>query len=167
MANLKAANVTKYDAGGSGDNYIADGYIKSVEKVWIDSYSLQTHLNSNDSIMIGRVPKNKKITDIVVELPALDTAGSTCSVTIGSGSGLLATASVTYLGNLIPDGGNALRTTLATFNMGSAVTLRLSGDKQGTVTSKDTEIWIKVLPTVGTSTHATTGQTIRTIIKYT
>ena len=167
MASLKSANVTKYDAGGSGDNYIADGYIKSVEKVWLDSYSLQTHLDSNDSIAIGIVPKGKKITDIIVELPALDTAGSTCSITCGSGSGLLATASVCYLGNLIPDGGNATRTALATFNMGSAATLRLSGDKKGTVTTKDTTIWLKVLPTVGTSTHATTGQTINTIIKYT
>ena len=33
----EAANVAKYNAGGSGDNIIADGYIKTVEKVWIDS----------------------------------------------------------------------------------------------------------------------------------
>ena len=30
---FKAANKTKYDAGGSGDNVIADGFIKTVEKV--------------------------------------------------------------------------------------------------------------------------------------
>ena len=35
----KSANLTKYDNGGTGDNIIPDGYIKTVEKVWIDTYT--------------------------------------------------------------------------------------------------------------------------------
>lgn len=65
--SVKASNVTKYDAGGSGDNIIADGYIKTVEKVWIDSYTI-AFTGTNDTIHIAKLPENKKITSIDVEI---------------------------------------------------------------------------------------------------
>lgn len=65
--DVKAANVTKYDAGGSGDNYIPDGYIKTVEKIWSDTYTLTGAITlTNTSIIIARIPSNKKIMGIDV-----------------------------------------------------------------------------------------------------
>ena len=55
--------VTKYQAGGSGDNYIPDGYIKTVEKVWVDSYTI-AFTNTNTTIDIAVLPLNKKIVGI-------------------------------------------------------------------------------------------------------
>lgn len=80
MSNLtstistSASNLTKYFAGGSGDNIIADGYIKTVEKVWLDSYTI-AFTNTLTSIQIAEIPENKKITSIVVEI--LTTASQT------------------------------------------------------------------------------------------
>lgn len=72
MSEYKGANVTKYDAGGSGDNYIPDGYIKSVEKIWTDSVTIgTTALTSADSLLIARIPPGKKITSVEVFYPAL------------------------------------------------------------------------------------------------
>ena len=65
--SVQAANVTKYNAGGSGDNIIADGYIKTVEKVWIDSYTI-AFTGTNDTIHIAKLPENKKITGIICEI---------------------------------------------------------------------------------------------------
>ena len=42
MTNYNATNVALYALGGSGDQMIADGYVKAVEKVWIDSYVFNT-----------------------------------------------------------------------------------------------------------------------------
>lgn len=64
---VQAANLTKFNAGGSGDNYIADGYIKSVEKVWIDSYTF-AQTGTNTTIQIAKLDENKKITGIVCEI---------------------------------------------------------------------------------------------------
>lgn len=162
MAELKSANVTKYDAGGSGDNYIADGYIKTVEKVWIDSYNNTTMLGTEDSICIGLVPKNKKITEVVVYMPATNTgATSLGTIFLGSASTETLTAGTAYLGAMRADG---FATT--TFDLGTAATLRLSPDKFGTVTNKDTYLWIRYFPVNELDAIATAG-TIRSIIKYT
>jgi len=67
-----AANVTKYLAGGSGDNYISDGYIKTVEKIWQDSYTwTSVHSPTTVTIDIAKIPANKKITSIDVILETL------------------------------------------------------------------------------------------------
>lgn len=75
----KSANVTKFDAGGSGDNIIADGYIKTVEKVWIDSYTMSQVLTSV-TIDICSLPSNKKITgiDVTINTSISQTSGSVC-----------------------------------------------------------------------------------------
>ena len=67
MSTTRASNVTKFVAGGSGDNYIADGYIKTVEKVWIDSYTI-AFTNTNTTIEIAVLPENKKVTGISCEI---------------------------------------------------------------------------------------------------
>jgi hypothetical protein len=164
MATLKGTNVTKYDAGGSGDNYIADGYIKSVEKVWIDDYAIGTSLiGSDDSILIGKVPKNKKLTDVVVYLPILMGATSNTTVFLDSGATMLMTAANTYLGTMQADG---VAGGTDTVNTAIAQRLRLKGDQQAKVMAKDTDIYMKIMVSGGVDTDIT-GGTIRTIIKYT
>lgn len=62
-----ATYMTKFVAGGSGDNIVPDGYIKSVEKVWIDSYTI-AFTNTNTTIAIAELPPNKKIAAINIEV---------------------------------------------------------------------------------------------------
>jgi len=90
MSTLKGANVTKVDAGGSGDNIVSDGYIKTVEKVWLDTYTVAAAITSADSIIIARVPEGKKLTSVEITIPAL---GTTTSSTIALGT---AAKSTTY-----------------------------------------------------------------------
>lgn len=56
---------TKFQAGGSGDNIVPDGYIKTVEKVWIDSYTF-SQTGTNTTIDIAVLDQNKKITGVDV-----------------------------------------------------------------------------------------------------
>ena len=87
LAN-KATNVTKYVAGGSGDNIIPDGYIKTVEKVWLDTYvfSSAATIGSGMVIDIAVVPAGKKITGIEVSglRPSQISATSTNAISIGA-----------------------------------------------------------------------------------
>lgn len=76
----EAANVTKFNAPG-GDNIIADGYIKTVEKVWLDSYTI-AFTNTNTTIDIAVVPENKKITGVAV---IINTTASQTSGTVSIG----------------------------------------------------------------------------------
>lgn len=164
MAEYKSANVTKYDAGGSGDNYIADGYIKSVEKVWIDSINNTVALDSDDTIAIGRVPKNKKITDVTVYLPVMGgAANSLATVFLGTGTAMLMTAGSCYLGNMINM--RALEG-IVTINIGTAQTITLTPDKRHTVTNKDVVLYLRLLQANSLPFVLTAG-TIRSIIKYT
>ena len=163
MTVLKGANVTKYDAGGSGDNYIEDGYIKSVEKVWIDSYTATgIALGTEDTICIGRVPKGKKITEIVVYLPAMgDTATSLATVFLGTGASLVMTAGSCYFNSMKMDG-----TLLDTWDIGTASTLRVRASKALQVAPKDLDIYIRIY--MANELDVTlTGGTIKSIIKYT
>lgn len=91
--------VTKYQAGGSGDNIVPDGYIKTVEKVWIDTYTI-AFTNTNTTIDIAVLPENKKITSIVA---LIDTTASQTNGTISIGfstdasvNTLLAATTVTH-----------------------------------------------------------------------
>jgi hypothetical protein len=59
--------VAKYVAGGSGDNIVPDGYIRSVQKVWIDTYTI-AFTNTNTTIVIAELPPNKKVTSICAEI---------------------------------------------------------------------------------------------------
>lgn len=149
MATVKGANVTKYDAGGSGDNYIPDGYIKSVEKVWLDSYTFTSAIPSGTVIHIAKVPPNKKITGIKLFFPSLSTGAAATGSTISLGT--LADD------NLYLDAGEA-----------STGVLTLEANLQAgiqDVTSSTTETTITL--TVGRIATTTTAGTIKTIVKYT
>ena len=109
----EASNVAKYNLGGSGDNIVADGYIKTVEKVWIDSYTI-AFTNTNTTIDIAVLPPNKKITSIVA---LIDTTASQTNGTVSIGfstdasvNTLLAATTVTHnltrSSILLPEVGN-------------------------------------------------------------
>jgi len=87
LANF-ATNVTKYNAGGSGDNIIPDGFIKTVEKVWVDTYvfSSSATIGTGMIIDIAKIPVGKKITGIEVYglAAAQISATSTNAVSIGA-----------------------------------------------------------------------------------
>lgn len=165
MATLKASNATKYDNGGSGDNYIADGYIKSVEKVWLDTYTATAiAIGTDDSICIGKVPKGKKITSIVVYMPALNPTSTLCTIFVDTGATILMTAGSTFFGAALQPRGNAGGT--VTFASGTADTLFLEGSGIGKELLADADICIKVYSVAGADVILT-GGTIRSIIKYT
>ena len=82
-ASVKAANVTKYDAGGSGDNVIADHTIKTVEKVWLDSYTLTGNVTlTNTTISLATLPKGALLTSVQV---MIDTSVTQSSGTVSLG----------------------------------------------------------------------------------
>lgn len=87
LAN-KATNVTKYVAGGTGDNIIPDGFIKTVEKVWLDTYvfSSAATIGTNMVIDIAVIPVGKKIAGIeILGLSAAQiSATSTNALSIGA-----------------------------------------------------------------------------------
>jgi len=83
MTEFKSANKTKYDAGGTGDNIILDGYIKTVEKIWMDTFSFTAVLTTADTVAIATIPANKKIAAVEVYFP---TAMTPSSITINVGT---------------------------------------------------------------------------------
>lgn len=77
--SVKGTNVTKFDNGGSGDNVISDGFIKAVEKVWLDDYTLTGNITlTNTTISLANLPVNKKITsiEVMIETSASQTNGT-------------------------------------------------------------------------------------------
>ena len=84
MTDFKATNKTKFDAGGSGDNVVPDGYIKTVEKIWKDAFAFTAVLTSADTVNIGTIPKNKKVGLIEVYFPSL--TPTDCTIQVGTAS---------------------------------------------------------------------------------
>jgi hypothetical protein len=155
MATVKGTNSTKYDNGGSGDNVIDDGFIKTVEKVWLDTYSVAAVIPTTTSILIARVPKNKKVTDIVVHMPVVGSPATATTIYCCTGA---TTSTSPYFGIL----GNGTQS--LTFDCGTASTLRLAGNgtKMGVALPADVGIYLVISPAT-----TVTGGTIRTIVKYT
>ena len=154
MATVYSTNLTKYRAGGSGDNYIPDGYIKTVEKVWIDTYTVSGAIATTTSIAIGKVPKGKKLTDVIVHLPVLSAAGTTSTVSLDTG----ATTTVASWGGVLLAGGAYSVITDTSTNS----TVRLGPTKAFAEMPADVDLYIMINP----ATIITAG-TIKTIIKYT
>jgi hypothetical protein len=165
MADIKSANVNKKDTGG-GDNYVSDGYIQSVQKVWVDSASMgSTALGSDDTICIGFVPGNKKINEVEVWLPALNPTATTASVYLDTGTTILYTAANTYLGAMqgwhVAEGTEVVSTA-------ALQKYRLQTDKQGTVTPSGSGVYLYIAVVMdGGGDAINTGGTIRSIIRYT
>lgn len=81
-----ATYLTKKDAGGSGDNVVPDGYIKSVEKVWLDTYvySSASTVGATTLIEFASIPVGKKVTGIEIYGLAALSATSTNAISIGT-----------------------------------------------------------------------------------
>ncbi len=96
LAN-KAVNLTKYVAGGTGDNIIPDGFIKSVEKVWIDSYvySSAATIGTGMVIDIAIIPMGKKVVAVEVYGIGPLSATSTNAISIGARYGTTAVTNAT------------------------------------------------------------------------
>lgn len=155
MTDYKSANVTKYDAGGSGDNVISDGYIKSVEKVWIDSFDFTgVVLSTADTLTIATIPANKKITDVLVSFTTGFTpTTTTINVGITGDTDKFISAAVPVAESGAA-GGQAARTVVRMNNT----------DGFSYVTTAETDIILSL--GVIALTAPTTG-TIKTIVKYT
>jgi hypothetical protein len=157
MATVKGVNVTKFEAleagGVSGGNYIPDGFIKSVEKVWIDEYVMSTALATTSSILIARIPKGKKVTNVRVYLPIISDPGTTCTVYCCTGA---STSVTTYFGALKGS------TKVTAVDGGTASTVSLEPSKALQELGADTGIYIMLDIEV-----TVTGGTIRSIVKYT
>ena len=154
MSAFKSANVTKLDAGGSGDNYIEDGYVKTVEKIWMDSFSFTAVITTGDTITIARIPPGKKITSVEVFFPAITPTNSTIQVGItGNTSRFISSASVVALGAA----GALIAASAAKSNITGAGSYVTTG-------STDTAIVMQIGVTAMT---APTAGTIYTIVRYT
>ena len=163
MATFKSVNVTKYDAGADPtSNDLGEGYIKSVEKCWIDSYVITTALLSSTSLCIGYVPAGKKLVDVVVSLPIMnDEVATLGSVHLCTGE----TTAAGVIGTMKSD-----FEITDSFSMTTAQTLRMDRADMGNgvshmKTSSSTAIFIRI-QLIGETTAVTAG-TIRSIIKYT
>ena len=153
---------TKYQAGGSGDDIVPDGYIKTVEKVWLDSYTI-AFTNTNTTIDIAVVPGNKKITsiDVYIYTTAAQTSG-TVSIGFSTDAAIdsfLAPTTLTH---------NLTVTTISLWGKGVSTQNLTSAEQFGKLTGFQ-------LVTAGTQTTIslklnnwtmTTG-TIKTIVRYT
>lgn len=80
MVTYKGVQQTKYDSPG-GDNIIEDGYIKAVEKVWLDSFTMATLMTTADTLQIATIPANKKITGVEVWFDPI--TPTTCTINVG------------------------------------------------------------------------------------
>ena len=166
----QAVNVTKYAAGGSGNNYIPGGYIKSVEQIWLDSYVIN-FTNTNTTIDIAIVGQNKKITGIeaVIVTTASQTNGT---VSIGYSSdanvdSFLAPTTITH--NLtvssigLPNPGFIMASGPATPTSGTNVVIAVmvAAGLQKVTTGTQTTISLKL------NNWTPTSGTIYTTVRYT
>ena len=78
MAAVKGVNVTKYDAGGQGDDAISQGLIHSQLEVWTDEYEASA-LADPSTIDIAKLPAGAKVWGIDVYHDALG-AGTTLDI---------------------------------------------------------------------------------------
>ena len=149
----KAANVTKVDAGGSGDNNVGDGQIKTVEKVWLDSYTMATAtaIVTGTTLDIAIVPNNKKITSVDLFFPALSTGAASTGTTITIGTRTSAGVTST--------------TTLLSAGEAVAGVLTLSANQN--IPHAIADGYNRVCITFQRIATTTTASTIRSIVRYT
>ncbi len=170
MANYVATQATLYQAGGSGDNLIPDGYVKAVEKIWLDSFTwgLTTSPSTGDTILIGYIPANKKIVGCEVYFPVAF-APATCLFNVGpsySTSLLISSAAISFSA---PTAGTISYYSIKLNNpagMGFVVT------SATTTTSGSTQVFTNVMTPIylsftGVALTAPTIGTITTLLRYT
>ena len=79
MTAVKGVNVTRFDAGGQGDNDIDKGLINSDVEIWTDSYEAAA-LASGSTIDMAKLPAGAKVHKVEMTTDAL---GDTTTVDIG------------------------------------------------------------------------------------
>ena len=169
MVNYNAQNVYLYSLGASGDNLISDGYVKAVEKVWIDSYTFgSTTLTTSDTILIGYVPANKKIVGVEIVIPQSWTpTTSTFNVGPSYSTSLLISSSSTYVGGTNSTlAGNTWKCTINNSLGQNFVTTQGTTSYSGgtIVTNVNHGIYLSI----GTANQtAPTAGSLQTIIRYT
>ena len=147
-----ATRVTKYKAGGSGDNVIKDGYIKTVEKVWIDEYTNTATIATNSTLTIAKIPSGKKITGVEVILPTLVPTNATISIGLKDSD----------------TGGTTNHTLfLAATEIGANKNLRANTGIPKATTANEGKTEAEVYLRFGAAAITTTDATIATIVKYT
>jgi len=171
MTSYNATNVALYVAGGSGDQLIADGYVRTVEKIWLDSFTwgLTTSPSTSDTILIGYIPANKKITGCEVYLPATF-APSSCAINVGPSysAALLISNSTGYISGAVSTG--TLYNYKVTMNNPSGMGFVCTSSTTATSgsTSVLTYVNTPIYLTLGVaSITAPTIGTITTILRYT
>lgn len=168
-----AANLTKFVAGGSGDNIIADGYIRTVEKVWLDSYTI-AFTNTLTAIAIADIPENKKITSISIEIltTASQTSGTISVGYIEDTTDILATSGVSDFMAPFTLTHNLTRTSISLPGSGILNSVNYTGAGltivpmafngfQAVTAGTQTTIGIKL------NNWTMTSGTIKTIVRYT
>jgi len=174
MVNYNATNVALYNLGGSGDNLIGDGYVRAVEKVWIDSYVFNTAsaalMTTADTLCIGIVPANKKIVGCEVILP-ITFAPTNCAINVGpsySTSLLISNSTAYVVGGPASSGGTLTYLNKVSINnilgqnfVTTSSTSSVSGGTILTYTNHPIYLSLSLALT------APTSGTIQTIIRYT
>lgn len=169
--STSSANATKYYAGGSGDNYIGDGYIRAVEKIWMDSYTI-AFTNTLTTIQIAEIPENKKITRIDIEIA---TTASQTNGTISVGyaydtTNILSTTGVSDFLAPVTITHNATRTSISlpggsipggTSTSATVALTVVNAGFQGVTGGTQSTIAIKL------NNWTMTSGTIKTIVRYT
>lgn len=160
----QAGNVTKFTAGGSGDNIVPDGYIKTVEKVWIDSYTIG-FTNTNTTIDIAVLPPNKKITGVTAYIytTASQTNG-TVSIGFNSDSAVSSLmAPVTISHNLTATSLNLWGSGITQFATATSGTVSVGALSGFQLVTSGTQTTVAIKLNNWTST---TG-TVKTVVRYT
>jgi|TARA_Y100000034_G_scaffold53788_1_gene65982 hypothetical protein len=154
MTAFKAANVTKYDDPG-GDNVIPDGYIKTVEKVWVDNFSFTSAITTGDTIDIAYIPPNKKIVDVAVFMPTLAPTTSTIQVGIPGNTSLFISSGETI----------QIGTTGDTIVANNALRMNIMSSDGPYVTTGTTVTPVRMQ--IGVVDTSTSSGTFSTIVSYT
>ena len=171
MVNYTATNVALYQLGGSGDNLIPDGYIRTTEKVWIDYYTYSTAsaalLTTADTLLIGYIPANKKIIGCEVYIPTTF-APTNCAINVGPSysTSLLISNSTQYLVSAPSLGTSAFNKVTLNNPAGFAfvVTSSTTAVSGGTILQNvNTPIYLSLSVAI----TAPTAGTISTILRYT
>ena len=174
MVNYTATNVALYQLGGSGDNLIPDGYIRTTEKVWMDYYTYSTAstalMTTSDTLLIGYIPANKKIVGCEVYVP-LTLAPTTAAINVGPSysTALLISNSTAYIVASFALTTSALNLQCVRLNNPNGIlfvctssTTAVSG---GTILQNvNTPIYLSF---IGANLTAPTAGTITTILRYT
>lgn len=161
MSEYKGTNVAKYDAGGTGDNLIQDGLIKSVEQVWCDTIAFDAAIVKDDTYVIARVPPGKRITDVIVCYPAMTT---NCVLT-GS---TLAVGTNDDTDKFIDDVeiGAFVARSYTTLSLDNYVTMARMNNADGFQYLTTGSSFTPIILSLGRQDSTTTSGEIKTIVKY-